>query len=108
MAACIKAETGVGPSIASGNHTCSGNCADLPIAPQKRHIPATVRIVGLSKGNAPLPINPKISSNINEPNAKKQINIPTSIPRSPILLVMNAFLLALAAESFSYQKPMRR
>ena len=25
VAACIKAETGVGPSIASGNHVCSPN-----------------------------------------------------------------------------------
>ena len=30
-----QAETGVGPSIASGNQTCSGNCAILPTAPQK-------------------------------------------------------------------------
>ena len=33
VAACIKALTGVGPSIASGNHVCSGNCADFPTAP---------------------------------------------------------------------------
>jgi len=33
VAAWINAETGVGPSIASGNHVCSPNCADLPIAP---------------------------------------------------------------------------
>ena len=36
VAACIKAEIGVGPSIESGNHTCKGICADLPIAPMKR------------------------------------------------------------------------
>src|SRR6267378_5659480 len=35
VAAWINALTGVGPSIASGNHTCSGNCPDLPTAPQK-------------------------------------------------------------------------
>ena len=29
----MSAETGVGPSIASGNQTCRGNCADLPTAP---------------------------------------------------------------------------
>ena len=34
VAAWISAETGVGPSIASGSHTCSGNCADLPTAPR--------------------------------------------------------------------------
>ena len=33
VAAWIKAETGVGPSIASGNHICSGNMADLPAPP---------------------------------------------------------------------------
>src|SRR5665213_1726293 len=33
VAAWIRAETGVGPSIASGNQVCSRNWADLPIAP---------------------------------------------------------------------------
>ena len=36
VAAWMSAETGVGPSIASGNQVCSRNCADLPIAPMKR------------------------------------------------------------------------
>ena len=35
VAACINAETGVGPSIASGNHVCKKSWADLPIAPIK-------------------------------------------------------------------------
>ena len=35
VAAWISAETGVGPSIASGSQVCSRNCADLPIAPMK-------------------------------------------------------------------------
>ena len=33
VAAWMRAETGVGPSIASGSQVCSRNCADLPIAP---------------------------------------------------------------------------
>jgi hypothetical protein len=33
VAAWINALTGVGPSIASGNHTYSGICADFPVAP---------------------------------------------------------------------------
>ena len=37
VAACINADTGVGPSIASGNHVCNPNCADLPTAPIKRN-----------------------------------------------------------------------
>src|ERR1700722_12080870 len=33
VAACIKADTGVGPSIASGNQICKGNMADFPAPP---------------------------------------------------------------------------
>src|SRR4030043_447328 len=36
VAAWMRALTGVGPSIASGNHTWRGICADFPTAPQKR------------------------------------------------------------------------
>jgi len=39
VAACIKADTGVGPSIASGNQICKPNCADLPIAPKNKKKP---------------------------------------------------------------------
>ena len=35
VAAWIRADMGVGPSIASGNQTCNGNCADLAIGPIK-------------------------------------------------------------------------
>jgi len=35
VAACNNAETGVGPSIASGNQVCKPNWADLPTAPTK-------------------------------------------------------------------------
>jgi hypothetical protein len=42
VAAWISAEIGVGPSIESGSQTCSGNWADLPIAPTNRQIHATV------------------------------------------------------------------
>src|ERR1700740_431891 len=38
VAAWIRAEIGVGPSIESGSHTCSGTCADLPIAPTNRQM----------------------------------------------------------------------
>src|ERR1700683_3560089 len=42
VAAWINAEIGVGPSIESGNHTCSGTWADLPIAPMKRQMQVKV------------------------------------------------------------------
>ncbi len=35
VAACINAETGVGPSMASGNQICNGNIALLPAPPIK-------------------------------------------------------------------------
>src|SRR5712691_10629321 len=41
VAAWIKALTGVGPSIASGSQTWSGNWADLPTQPKKTPNPAT-------------------------------------------------------------------
>ena len=51
VAAWIKALTGVGPSIASGSQTCSGNCADLPTAPQNT---STVAAVEDASGEGPL------------------------------------------------------
>jgi len=33
VAACISAEIGVGPSIASGNHMCNPICADFTVIP---------------------------------------------------------------------------
>jgi hypothetical protein len=42
VAAWISAETGVGPSIASGSQVCSRNCADLPIAPMNSSRQITV------------------------------------------------------------------
>ncbi len=35
VAAWIRADTGVGPSMASGSHVCSGSCADLANAPTR-------------------------------------------------------------------------
>ncbi len=41
VAAWISAETGVGPSIASGSQVCRPNCADLPIAPMNSRMHST-------------------------------------------------------------------
>src|SRR5512147_1636303 len=40
VAAWIRAETGVGPAIASGSHTYRGICALLPQAPMNSRMPA--------------------------------------------------------------------
>src|SRR5271165_98881 len=53
VAAWISAETGVGPSMASGSQTYRGNCADLPQAPTNRSRHAAV-ITGSPMRNWPL------------------------------------------------------
>ena len=50
VAAWMSAEMGVGPSIESGNHTCKGNCADLPMAPINKQMQATVSSIQLVPG----------------------------------------------------------
>src|SRR3954464_2713283 len=50
VAAWISAEMGVGPSIESGSHTCSGNCALLPMAPMNRQMQVTVTTIQLVPG----------------------------------------------------------
>jgi hypothetical protein len=47
VAACIKAETGVGPSIAIGNQTCKPTCELLAIAPINKHTPIKKIILSL-------------------------------------------------------------
>src|ERR1700687_3912784 len=42
VAAWIRAEMGVGPSIESGSHTCRGTCADLPMAPINKQMQVNV------------------------------------------------------------------
>src|SRR5580693_8379868 len=48
VAAWIKAETGVGPSIASGSQVCRGTCADFAAAAMKSPM-QIVRITALGK-----------------------------------------------------------
>src|SRR5271167_1851589 len=51
VAAWMSAEMGVGPSIESGSHTCSGTWADLPIAPMNKHM--QVKVIA---GHATVPV----------------------------------------------------
>ncbi len=47
VAACISADTGAGPAMASGSHTCSGTCADFAMGPPNRRRIVKVIIPGL-------------------------------------------------------------
>jgi hypothetical protein len=106
VAACINALTGVGPSIASGNQTCSGNCADLPTAPQKISSPATVasppRISGRAKTIC------FSSSKLSVPSVDQRNRIPRRKPKSPIRFVRKAFFPASAAAGRPNQNPISR
>ena len=103
VAAWISAETGVGPSMASGSQTYSGICADLPVAPMKSSsvIRDSVPNAALSTGIAPAASATARKSRV--PNTEKMRNIPTMKPQSPIRLTMNAFLPASDALFFWYQ-----
>jgi hypothetical protein len=103
VAAWMSAETGVGPSIASGSHVCSGTWADFPTAPANSRSAMAVAV--------PPTIPPaagKTSSNRTEPNVAKMRNTPISISVSPIRVTMKAFLPASAAVFRSYQNAMSR
>src|SRR5438132_687380 len=49
VAACINADTGVGPAIASGSHVYKGICALLPIAPTKSNNVMPVNVAVLTE-----------------------------------------------------------
>ena len=101
----MSALTGVGPSIASGSHTCSGNCADLPIAPMKIRRDATVSV---PESMPPCSMTWKMADMSNVPVSLNSIRMPMSSPTSPMRVVTNAFLAASAADRLSYQKPISR
>ena len=106
VAAWMRADTGVGPSIASGNHTCSGNWALLPMAPMKISKPAKPA-QGPSK--AGLATNLALRAAMSRVPARLQMaRMPSMKPKSPMRLVKKAFFEASPAEGFSYQKPINK
>ena len=103
VAAWMRADTGVGPSMASGSQTCSGNWALLPIAPAKISRAMTATTVG---STSPIPWRTSWMSRV--PSVAKMSMIPSAKPTSPTRLTMNAFFAARAADRLRYQKPMSR
>ena len=114
VAAWMRAEIGVGPSIESGNQTCSGNCADLPIAPMNRQMQAKVSTdhsaphnPGIVDSTIPGAAS-KTSAYWSEPVYMNRHAIPIRNPRSPTRFTRNALRFARIADSRSNQKPIRR
>ncbi len=113
VAAWISADTGVGPSIASGNQVCSRNCADLPIAPMNRNRQVSVRAsMSQRKKWMVLPVRPgaaaKIVSKSTDPTSMKIENIPIRKPKSPTRLTTKALIAAAFADGFWNQNPISR
>ena len=104
MAAWIRAETGVGPAIASGSHTCRGSCADFPTAPANSSSAIAVAASFVRVAVA----EPKMTLKSSVPNFATISARPISIAVSPIRVVTNAFFAALAFSVFSNQKPISR
>ena len=57
VAAWIRAETGVGPSMASGSQVCSGSCADLAKAPTRMRRQAATSVPSFSEKTSSAPAN---------------------------------------------------
>src|SRR5262249_46646970 len=108
VAAWINALTGVGPSIASGNHTCSGNCPDLPTAPQQINsaikVTAAPSVARQPLSRQPLP-PPQKSSVPLRPYSQSKTR---KNPMSPTRVVMNAFFAAAAALGRWIQNPISK
>src|SRR5260370_13457096 len=102
----MSALTGVGPSMAGGNQTCSGTCADLPIAAQKdRSMEMGSSVVFMCKTldgpsasvlNGLMPEDNWLNSKV--PVLAKRIMIPMMKPTSPTRFTIKASMEALAGE----------
>src|SRR4030095_10761493 len=103
VAAWMSADTGVGPSMASGSQVCRGSCADLPQAPMNSSSAIPVAVAG---GSVAAPLNTAAKSRV--PSATHSHMIPSPNPKSPTRLTMNAFLRAGTAAGRVYQKPISR
>ena len=86
--------------MASGNHTYSGICADLPVAPTSSSKQIAVTIpADCSTGNCCALA--KTVGKSSEPNVTTIRNIASEKPKSPTRLTINAFLPASLADFFT-------
>ena len=106
VAAWISAETGVGPAMASGSQTCSGNWADLPMAPPnsssadaQEHERSRAAGVGQAV----------IAGMFACPGGRDQHeDAEQRTATSPVLVVMNALMAAFEFSFSSHQCPISR
>src|SRR5689334_578658 len=103
VAAWISAETGVGPSIASSSHDCSGTWADLPQAASSSRKPIAV----ITPAEACDACRETASKDV-DPKVTKISPTPRERPMSPTRLTTNALVAARAADGRACQNPISR
>ena len=100
VAAWINADTGVGPSIASGSQICNPSWADLPITP----ISNNDKKVNISVEYSLFEKIKNISLISKDPEYSHMNSIPNKNPISPILFIIIALKADLLAWILVYQK----
>ena len=107
VAAWISADTGVGPSMASGSHVWSGTCADLANAPTRiSRQPATRSASLVSNCCSSSTAKPRRKSSV--PSSLKMKYVPSTRPTSPTTLMTNALMPAAVAVVRRYQNEISR
>jgi hypothetical protein len=102
----MRADTGVGPSIASGSHVCSGTCADFAKAPTSNITQAATSSVSFRpKADS---VSSKTVAKSSAPVPSKSRNAPITRPTSPTTLMTNALMPAVVAVLRRYQKEISR
>ncbi len=84
VAAWMRADTGVGPAMASGSQTCSGNWALFPTAPMNSRMPPATATE--DSAAAPSSAAARMSPMRKEPTATDSTKVPMMSPRSPTRL----------------------
>ena len=92
VAAWMSADTGVGPSMASGSHVCSGSWADLAIAPTSSRNPISSSVPLSVFGSAPKTPRYVVWWNVAKIAMAARIR-----PTSPITFMTNALRAATTA-----------
>ncbi len=110
VAAWMRAETGVGPAMASGSQTNRGICADLPATPNSMNKVTASITPGMAAATPGAAA--KTVSNCSPPKYQNIRNMAIRMPKSPMRLATMAFLAARALPMlslpFSNQKPISR
>ena len=116
VAAWIRADAGVGPSIASGSQSWNGNWADLPRMPMSSRTMARVRSPSPGAAQAPVSrqsaaVGAQWASTLGyavEPGPEASTSTPRRNPTSAKRVTRNALSAARRALALRLQWPMSR